>query len=435
MKHYSKHRGTKAAMGLVAAGLLALAAGSAVADVALHPGTVKGLVALSGFPSNSGTISINNNDFSASGNLTEGAYTLTTEGNQTYNNISTRLDFNNNNTQVYENLYNYVNNAGINVTIGGTVTHDVIQAAGTIVGHITVTGGSVSRSHYQASVNSNTGSNYGYVNRYQAGDTPMYFPANASISVNGGATINIFAADGVSIACTTDVNFGQQQLALDDAGSVNYDNDVAVDPAICSANKISGLVGIHHVPGGVIQSSAYVYASGPSYKAVSIDNTANPIADLAYEFIGIAKGNYYMGAYLYFPAPFNGEYIYLPNQNPPYVNLTNGGAATRDFLFDGGIAVGKRTLSGPAAGFATSGQQNFQGVYDYNQSNYGPTAGGNANAQIDLNTGTFKAILTPGTWTESYSYYNFSQSINGNQCQSTLQRSESINVPVQGEMT
>lgn len=227
---------------------------------------------------------------------------------------------------------------------------------------------------YNASVNSNTGSNYSYVNRYQAGDALMYFPANAGISVSGGATINIFAADGVSIACTTDVNFAQQQLALDDAGSVNYNNDVVVDTAICSANKISGLVGIHHVPGGVLESSAYVYASGPSYKAVSIQNTVDPIADLAYEFIGIAKGNYYMGAYLYFPAPFNGEYLYLPNQNPPYVDLSNGGAATRDFLFDGGIAVGKRTLSGPAAGFVTSGQQNFQGVYDYNQSNYGPTA-------------------------------------------------------------
>src|SRR5689334_7832352 len=69
-------------------GMLAVSGGTAYGDVVLHPGTVSGTVGLSGISLQGGNVSISNGSFSASTSLSGNSFTLTTEGNQTYDQVS-----------------------------------------------------------------------------------------------------------------------------------------------------------------------------------------------------------------------------------------------------------------------------------------------------------------------------------------------------------
>ena len=405
-------------IGIMGVSILALSPLDAAGDVVLHPGTLGGTVGLTDaatFAYGSVTISGNANGFTSTTQINGSTYTLNTEGGQTYSAISASLyDY----SQGYRSFSIQRSNAAIEVPVADTIVVDLARPGGIITGHIEITGGSVASVEYYAS-GSTTNESYSARAQGSSGDV-SFSMATGTVSVRGSATINVTGGNG-EVLCTTNITFPLQTVALP-AGDVTVNNTVTMTPDVCGQAVLAGTVGLHSVPGGIQPSYSDVYSGGPTYKSAHLLGN-----DQTYQFEGLNKGYYSPFVYMYFPAPYSAEYMHLPNQSPPRVDLTSGGSALRDFTFEGGTVTGNLSITGSAARYARSGNQYFYGTYDAAQPNYGPTAGGYAGSSIDLSDGSYTAILTEGQWQQGstslqfdfsastitrYSYVNVSQQVN-----------------------
>jgi hypothetical protein len=387
------------ATGAAMVALAVLTAGPASADVVLHPGTVSGSFGVTGWTFQNGNVQISGNaaGFSASTSVYgSDSYSLTIEGNQTYSYINWYGGVSTSNG--YGQISVQLQQQSLNVPGGGTVNLDLAQAGGTVHTEVSVTGGSLASSRFSCSGSAGNVSASGYCDAYTASDCRMPMTASSNINVSGSAKVNVLDPDTGALLCTTDVALNTSGVVLADGGDTAVPFSVTVGPESC-ASGITGKVGVTGLPGGVEPNQAYVYASGPSYVGQSLYGN-----NQTYAFQGIAAGRYYLGAYVYFPAPYDSEYLSLPNQDPSWVDIvTGGGVAVRDFLFQGGAASGTVEVTGPWAGRVSYGNISFSGqwTYDYTTGKYGPTAGGYAGGTIHSDTSKFNIALTPGDWTES----------------------------------
>jgi hypothetical protein len=446
MKHHWRRDRFRLISCATTLGLIALSGGAAYGDVVLHPGTVSGTIGLSGIGGfQSAGVYISNGSFSASTSFSGNSFTLTTEGNQTYNTVDW-------NQWGYSPNYQSFNFSSYDVSLtvpeGGVATVDFSRPGGTIVLDVDVstitttdptTGlpvttpqGSVAYAWFNASA-INGSESYGGYAQASSGECSMPMAASSSVNVSGQATINVFDASGLNVLCTVDVSFPTQTVALDAGQTVTVENLAQVDPSMCAAAVLRGSVGLHNTPGGLFPSFAYVYAGGPSSFPQYLTGFSAAAPDQTYEFDGLQKTLYYPSVSLDFPAPYSGDYLYLPNQDPNHVDLSAGGTVERDFVFDGAIGAGNVALGGPAARFASYGQQSFSGVWGYPQPS--PSAGGFASSSIDLTTGNFNVVLTPGTWQENANYFGFSESVQGVQYNDYLYLTQQASITVAGGQT
>lgn len=396
--------------------LAVLTAGPASADVVLHPGTVSGSYGLTGWAFSSGNVQISGNpsNFYSSAQLYGGnTYSLTIEGNQSYSNANWYGYANSSDGYAQ---FSYSGSQGVTVPGGGNVTLDLAQRGGTVHTHVAVTGGTLVSSQFNNSTWTGTASASGYCTNNSGTDCRMPAIEASNLSVSGTAKVAVLDPDSGATLCVTDLQLSAGGVSVVDGGDTQVDFAVTVGPNSC-ASGITGTVGVNGMPGGSVPYYGYVYASGPSYVQQSLNGN-----NQTYAFKGVAAGNYYMGAYVYFTAPFESDYLALPNQNPSWVQIAAGaGVVTRDFVFEGGGATGTIELTGPWAGRASYGNVTFQGQYnyDYATGQYGPTAGGYSQSPIAAGTGKYAAAMTPGDWTEnqitlgffdysgSYAQYNY----------------------------
>jgi hypothetical protein len=259
---------------------------------------------------------------------------------------------------------------------------------------------------------------------YGIGDGTTYISS-------GSVSIVVLDPDTGNPVCTTDLPIPYTTVSVTSGATTAVTLPYTVDPSLCTQAAMEGDIGLHNVPGGVNPSYAYVYSGGSPnlYQQVTGFSASTP--DRPYLFTALKKATYSPYVYMYFPAPYSGEYLFLPNYDPHTVDLTQGGTARRDFLFDGGVVSGNVALSGPAASYYYSGYRYYNGRYEYDSTTktYGPTYGGYAGSSIALD-GDYDVILTEGTWLESQTYFYFQRNLSGQYYQSNLRidQSESVDI-------
>lgn len=365
------------------------------ADVVLHPGTIEATTGLSGWSFDQGYASISGNSggFSSTVNYSGDSFSMTIEGNQTYSYVYTKDYKYTSNGYVY--FYQNSNNAAIAVPANGSVAVNLRSAGGTIVAHVAVTGGTVVSSSYNTSAQNSNTSVSSSAQGYNDADVALPALAGVSNTLTGSVKINVSDGNG-GVLCTTQLGLDAQSITVAEGATGTASYTLTVGPSSCQSG-LAGTVGVNNAPGGVQPTGGYVstysYANGTYLGSLFQSFTGN---NQTYAFTGLAHGTYYTQAITYFP---NSSYLQLPSQDPSYVEVTaTSGTVQRDFLFDGSVIKGNVQLSGPYANQLQSGYLSFGGTYDYTQPNYGPAAGGHAQAQVDSTTGAYVANITPGTW-------------------------------------
>ena len=393
---------TKAlAAGLLAALASLAAAPAAHADAVLHPGTINATTGLTNWSFGQGYASIGGSagGFSSTVNYTGDSFSMTIESGQTYTNFYTQ-------SYLYASngyTYFYLSNSQASIVVpagGGSVDADLRRPGGTILAHVAVTGGAWVGSRFTAS--SQDGSYYSSLNgeRYDGSDTALPAIAGVATTLNTSARIAVSDGNG-GVLCTTQIGFDTKTITVQEGATAAADYAVTVGPDNCQSG-IAGIVGVNNLPGGIEPTSGYVYSYGYTSNWSYLGQMGSSFTgnNQPYKFIGLAEGNWYTQAYTYFP---NSAYLQLPNQSPAYVQVTaSSGTIARDFIYDGGIVNGKVIITGPFADQMQWGNISYGGNYDYTLPDYGPAAGGYANAQLDTTTGAYSAIMTPGTWNLSY---------------------------------
>ncbi|MDB4929532.1 MAG: hypothetical protein JWM10_2016 [Myxococcaceae bacterium] len=383
----------------LAAALLPLLGGIAVADVVLHPGTVAGPVGLSGWSFYGGSVYIDSNasGFSSSASISNGAYSLTVEGGQTYGRMYAYQYANN-------GYFSLFSNVSRTVTVAQTLPVDLTRAGGTIVGRVhlvnngldgaapvvaQVTLASFNASGYNASGDEQYSAN---ANGYDANDVAIPMAAATGVSVGGYVQVSI--TDAANRTCSIRRSFPQQTVNVAEGASVVVDEEIDVSTVTC-APPLSGVIAVNNVPGGVELNFAYAYAGGNV--STYLDGNGQ-----TYSFPGLEPGQYYVSAYTNFPAPFNST-LSLPTGSQPYVTVSADAPVTRDFIFDGAVATGRLTIAGAGAGLANSGQIYFYGVGD----NQGGSAYGSATFNQGNGSGVYQTVTTAGQWQSAQTYVGF----------------------------
>ena len=239
------------------------------------------------------------------------------------------------------------------------------------------------------------GSHYSFGYAQGAGAIRLPLASASNVSVYGTLDVSVFDETGTTVLCTTSISIPTQSLTV----TTNTDTAVTVvadlSPAMCDI-KLIGDVGL---TGGVNPYFGYMYTGGTPWLSDSFD-WSNGNQYQAYEFTGLQRTTYRPYGYLYFDAPYSGEYLQMPYYDQPAADLTNGGTVRRDFRLDGAFVTGNFDVGGPAASLLNGGSQQFQGqwVWDSSYITAGPTSGGYASTPIDASTGNYQAVLTAGPW-------------------------------------
>lgn len=390
----------------VLAGATALAAPLAKADVVLHPGSITGTIGLSNWAFTNGSVSVSGNSlgFQSSKSFTGNTFTLTIEGDQTYTSIgaSGYVSSNSGYSQYSENRYQ---GAGLYVASGDTPTLlDMGRPGATVVKHLTVSGGAISSSNFTGSASTSTGNISTYCSAYGSNDARLPVAAGLQYGIAGQVYLTVYTADG-SAKCSITRNIASEQFTVSEGATATANHHFALTPNDCPVGGVGGTVGLSNLPAGIAPHYISVNTTGYTPNWSYIGSFGKTLANNhdSYEFIGLAPGNWYVNAYMYF-ANWS-KSLGLPNQNPSWVVVTFG-IIDRDFVFDGGAANGKFNVSGTFAGQVSSGSiyaNGLQGNCHYN-SDYtqyicdGASYGGWSNSQIDAVTGAYSLILTAGDW-------------------------------------
>jgi hypothetical protein len=351
------HRYRLYASGLLSASAMLFGAGSVLADVVLHPGTIQGTTGLSNWTFDQGYASISGNSagFSSTVNFTGPTFSMTIEGNQTYTSGY---------TQNYKStpggyLYFYQNFSGLGLTVpeNGEVEVDLTRPGATIVPQITVSGGALQSSHFEYSVYSNGASAQLNLERYDSTLVPLPVVAGLATELKGYAKVAVANGSG-GVLCVAQVPLPGTSFNVAEGSTTNAPYSLTVSPDDCQVG-IQGIVGVNNVPGGIVPSSAYAYAYGYSAAGAYLGQFAQSLTgnNQEYELIGMPEGTYYPQAQVSFPT---GASMQLPNQNPSSVQVTTD-MVQRDFVFDAGIAHGDLTLTGPFANGLQSASVSFSG--------------------------------------------------------------------------
>ena len=388
-----------------------LFANTALADAVLTPGTINGTTGLSGWSFDNGYASVSGGSGGGSSqvNYTGDTFVMTIEGGQTYSYAYTQRYLYTSDGYIY--FYQSNNNANIVVPANGSVDVDLSGPGATFAVHFEVTGGAVERSSFTSSAQS--GNSYASLNaeRYTGADVLLPALAGVSTTLNGSAKVQVSDGMGGTL-CTTSIGLATTTAtpAEGDTHAITYTLSVGPDDCLIG---IGGTVAVNNIPNGINPTQAYIYTYGYTPTWTYLGNFSQGLVgnNQQYQFIGLAEGNYYTQALVYFD---NSNYTYLPNQNPPYVQVTAaGGISQRDFIYDGALLTGNITITGSFAGQLQSGYAYYGGQYDYADPTYGPSAGGNAYAPLDAATGNFTAVVTPGKWAQSNVWMSFNPPTTG----------------------
>jgi len=431
-KKYSHHK--RIAQGAAAIAVI-LSGGYASGNVVLHPGTITGKAGLLGSGlGNSGSIyaRTSGGSFSGSTALVGNNFTLTTESGQTYTYAYTLQDGYKENYWRY--LYTYYPQLSVVLPLDESVSVDLSRPSGTIAVHFDVTGGSVSSSEFSVGTHYNPQVYHqGYVRSGPSAQVDVAMGAGSAYVGSGRATIIVEDEFGEPL-CTAEVPLGQLTTTVTAGSTSTVVYPITVDASACERATLEGDVGILNVPGNASPYQAWVSSNGPTRLSQELKSysAADPIDH--YTFETLQKGVYSPYAYLYFAAPYPSETLWLPNLSPQSVDLSNGGSATRDFVFNGGIVRGNLALSGPPAAHFYQGQRYYSGKWEYDPTTqtYGPTSGGWAYAPINPQTGAYSAILTEGSWLESATYLYHQRTVNNVSDWGYIAYSEPTNIPVVG---
>jgi hypothetical protein len=383
-------------VGVLSTAAVLLAASLAQADVVLHPGSIQGTTGLTNWSFDQGYASVSGSagGYSSNVSFTGDAFTMTIEGAQTYSNVYTQTYKYATNGYMYLYLSRW--NAGIAVPDGGSVDVDLRRAGGTIAAHVDVTGGTLAGSRWDASSQDTSSSSSLTAERYDGSDAILPAVAGLATSLRGTAKVAVSDGQG-GVLCTTQIALDSRTITVAEGDTSTQTYALTVGAGNCQSG-IFGTVGVNNGPDGLQATSGYVYAYGYTPEGSYLGSLSSSFQgnNQPYEFTGLAFGNYYVQAYTYFP---NSAYLQLPNQSPPYVAVTpTSGMVQRDFLYDAGVIQGSIDITGPYAGQVQWGNVSFGGQYDYTLPDYGPAAGGYANAPVNTTTGAYSAVMTPGKW-------------------------------------
>jgi len=369
-----------------AAALLLLAAAPALAQTAvLHPSTITGNVGIGGLPVQSGYVSLSSNaNFNGSESFTGSTFSVTVEAAQAYQNVYANETLA---TGWFALSLYSPTGAVVSPAAGGTLTLDLTRPAGSVYLHVDVTGGTLVSTTLDASAQSGGESYAAHAEGTASADAQLPMPTSVG-SLTGWGQFSVTDQNG-KVVCTV-----AQQLINNASYSFGADAaltySVALSPASCSSGLV-GLLNLGGLPPNYAPNGFYVYALGPApqgYLALNVPGNGN-----AYQFTGINPGVWTLRPYAYFP---QGGWLYLPNQSPPNVTVTQGSTADRDFSFDAVVGTGTLSITGSDIDKLTSMQPILLGVNDPTAPNGGPSNGGESSL---MSSGpTYMAVLTPGQW-------------------------------------
>lgn len=329
---------------------------SARADVVLNPGKVTGSSGLTSWTFAGGSVGLSQSPGTFSGSTSisgapGAAYTVTVEGNQTYQYLYESLSLGN----TYFSMSRSLPAPGLFVPANQTVAgQDLNTPGGTIRVNFSATTApgatATSFSHYifadtPSATESYYASDYTYGNPFV--DLPM--AANAGdVHVYGSVYYSLTDANGT---CTVS-EYLSLTVATPSEGNVTVANDIFdLSNASCpktGVGTIKGRVALNAQP--IPPASAIVCISGGTGGACS-PITSNPFD---YQFDNLsagADGNHNVTAYETWGST-NSVWSFLrlsPNGGQDYVSLQPGDIATRDFIYDATGVQGTFTVNGPLA--------------------------------------------------------------------------------------
>jgi hypothetical protein len=344
--------------------------------------------------------------YQSSTSFSGSTFSLTTEGDQSYNYLQIHQSF-------PGGSFTLLSRNTFHVPAYGTLTVDLSRPGGTIFSRIPVKGGQLRWAQHSVS-GSDAGLKESYSSQVsswgtQDGTLPMVAGEGHTLSTM--ATVSVFALDG-TILCEVTVPIPDKQVSVPPGGSVVVMHEVQVSTELCKQDQrgsLAGRVELFGLPGGLSYSSALVSAYGPQHEYMRVTH-GQPV----YRLTSLPPGHYWVAADAYFQPPAGAEapsgHLHLPDHKPLNVEVFAGQETRRDFLFQGVLLDG----TFPALGFLEARLQS--------RSLYFSSAGGDASAggyatfafKGPLNR-NFQAVLTPGTWGEPEASFRFTETTTAQQ--------------------
>ncbi|SEU38833.1 DUF5011 domain-containing protein [Stigmatella erecta] len=367
----------------------------------LNPGYLGGTASLQGWDFHSSYIYLGDNSdrFESSRTFTGPAYTLVTEGGQDYNLLFLQHSFPRGRFELRS-----THRLHVPVSRGpeDILTLNMSPPSGTLVHKVHVTGGTLAASRFQAASSTvdRLESYWAEVDADGAQEVKLPMAEGASIEIQGQVTLKVDRPGGLP-PCTIERALPTRRVALRAAEELLVEYPLDLSPDDCAATEVRGTVKLTHP--SVNFTSANVWLSGPSDKNVTLD----PVAP-EFRFTGVSAGTYSLSTQVYFDTLLNGGRLkgslYLPNGAHNGFSLRDDEVAVRNFGFEGvEVTGGVGFVHGLAPSLYTPQRVSFEGVYQNELPNNGPTAGGNASFEFKAaNDTTYQALLTPGKWRRSW---------------------------------
>jgi len=318
---------------LFAGALCICAAGQAMANTAvLNPGTINGLVNLSGETVNSGYVqSYSSDGFSSSSGFSGNTFSLTVEGNHSYNlyvdNYIADTD-----AWKYVRIYRY--NDYLYVPAGGTVNAPLQYSTADITGSISVIGGTLNSYYVQSYAYATVGSvNEEYLSRY-SGTGAISLPQilDDDVQISGYANCTTVYGN------TVQVNLSAQNMAVGASGAtVTW----TLDLTSLQPGEVTGDFSLDASPLADIVSSHTAVAyngdlgwPGNYYYASRAENGPYTVPNLY-------AADWYMYGYSYFDGLY-GQF-YWPGT---WKTVPAGGSVTHNFSDQLAFIRGKLSVNG-----------------------------------------------------------------------------------------